>query len=225
MMKKIFSWVIIILFLAACKQPAKNVPTYNLLVPQDAFDFAYFKLGSYWIYQDSVSHLIDSTYVTLAEQGINTYNGDAAQTMGYGGKFGYFYLNIYSSYERVTYVKEVERAHSPINQSTTTIVYHLTRPNQLMKECIYLNIPYSLNTIVQAPTYVFNDSNVVVRDNASFMFNSTMLLNVLEIHQAHNPLCNNLRTKTFIKKGYGILRKEIPDSNRVWNLIRCNIVQ
>jgi hypothetical protein len=226
-MKQITFLVIVIGTFFSCRPPEKNVPTYYLPTPLDAFSFGYFKPGTYWIYQDSTSHLIDSVYVISADQSTISINGasSSAQSDGYGGTFRRFGYQAHSSFEGVEYVNSVDRDHTPLDQVTTTIIRTRIPPHQFQQECIYLNIPYTLNTVVQAPTYNFNDSNVVVRDNAIFTFNSVSLTNVLEIHQAHNPLCHNLRTKTFIKKGYGILRKEVPDSNRVWNLIRCNIVQ
>jgi hypothetical protein len=214
-----------LLLLYSCKPQEKKVPTYSLLTPSDALSFGYFKLGTYWIYQDSISHLTDSVYITSASQGVNSVQGTEAQNMGFGGQFGYFGCELYSTYEGAKYSISLNRTNSPINPSVSTIIRIRVRPNQYDQECIYLNIPYNLNIIATAPNYNFNDSNIVVRDNATYMFNSILLTNILEIDQAHNPICNREKTKIFIKKGYGIIRKEIPDSNRIWNMIRCHIVQ
>ena len=223
-MKRFVFLALLVVYFTSCTKSAKTVPTYNLPIPQDAFDFANFKVGSYWIYQDSISHVLDSVYVIDATQGVRSVDGTSAQNNGFGGNFGYFTCDMYSSYEGVRYWNSVDR-ESPINQTTTAIVRTKWRLNSQAGQGDYLVIPYPLNKIIYESQYLLNDSMVIVRDNASYTLNSTILSNVLEIHHAHNPLCNKLHTKTFVKKGYGILRREIPDSNRVWNLVRCNLMQ
>ncbi len=202
-----------------CKQPAKNVPMYNIPVLPDAFSFAYFKLGTYWIYLDSATHRIDSQYVVSANDAPLVITGATAQYDGMGGSFGSFNCVYQSSYEGAQYTNEV--AQNQYHPSSTTIYESRYRAGQSMAiGANIFQIPYSVNTPL-----AYDDTMIIVTDNTSFILSSATLTNVLEINHSRDQTCNNLKTRTFIKKGYGLLRKEVPDSNRVWNLIRCHIVQ
>ena len=65
-MKKIRSYILIsfllLIFVQSCREP--ELPTYYM--PQEFKDYVVFPVGSYWVYKDSVSGVLDT--VTLQEQ-------------------------------------------------------------------------------------------------------------------------------------------------------------
>jgi hypothetical protein len=225
-MKRIlFSFIGLAVLIGSCKQHDKNVPMYNLPLPPDALAFAFFKPGSYWVYQDSATRHTDSVFVTAISQSTNSICCAEAQSAGYGGTFGHFQCAYQSTYDQAVYENGAERDDLPINDKVTNIWRMKFIQNHLNSSTTLLNIPYTLNTVLQFSTESTADAIVVVTDSSSYTYNSVLLSNVLVITHSHDAFYNQSPTKYFLKKGYGILRKEIPDSNRVWNLIRCNIVQ
>ncbi len=229
---KQFSVLLVILSfsLISCHKDSPQVPMYNCPVSQEAMDLAYFKPGTYWIYQDSATKKIDSTYVTSARDYSYTISGAYAQKLGYGGYFGQkaccqasSYLGLQWDYGTYfypyTYQFQIDRRQNPKDDKTYiedggwgfTTPYQVNKPGTIMYSAILI------------------DTILVVTDQAFFTLNGNVLSNVIEITHTQDVPYNSAvdlhKTKIFIRKNYGLLRKEVPDSNRVWNLIRCHIIQ
>mgnify|MGYP001548385849 CR=1 FL=1 len=118
-MKRLVYIYFISLCLTACqkckkKQPEPD-PGFNSAVSTDLYDYAYFKPGTYWIYQDSISGILDSVYITFANKGTYT-NGDAEVANGlYRGTFNWFKCDMISSYDHYQYENWMDQSYEVNN--------------------------------------------------------------------------------------------------------------
>jgi hypothetical protein len=234
-MKQGFCFLVIVsCILIACRKDAPtNVPMYNEPVSPDAMSLAYFKVGTYWIYQDSATGKIDSTYVTQNISCPNTIeaNSAEAQHFGYGGYFGEEVVREVSSYFGLiphypyTYQPQIERRIDPHNDTTYIWVQGTNG---------YINFPYTVGSPKMSTWYTSNfgqvtDTMLILTDQANYLLNNVLLNNVIVMTHTRdvnpNGTATARMTKTYMRKNYGILRKEVEDSSRIWNLIRCHIVQ
>jgi hypothetical protein len=62
----------------------------------DIKEYCYFKIGTWWVYEDSLTGNIDSVYVTDSFWRLDTIT--AADNVGYTGVFEYFNVVLHSSY-------------------------------------------------------------------------------------------------------------------------------
>ena len=124
-----FFGLILLIVLSSCKKDQPPVPMYNCPVSQEALDLAYFQPGTYWIYEDSATGKMDSSYVTWARNMPNVITGTPAQQTGFGGYFGEMVCRVTSSYfglqkdygpfiNPYTYQPQIQRERDHLNDTT-----------------------------------------------------------------------------------------------------------
>lgn len=93
-MKRFIYILFICICVTACnkckkdKKPESKIDYGQYKPPINLADYCFFKQGSYWVYQDSISGAIDCTYVTSAY--VTTYTVDANAGKDYMGVFHYY---------------------------------------------------------------------------------------------------------------------------------------
>ncbi|MES2565803.1 MAG: hypothetical protein V4565_02985 [Bacteroidota bacterium] len=99
-----------------CKRSPEPVDQgFKSPVNQDLYDYAYFKPGTYWVYEDSISGILDSIYITFANKGTYT-NGDAEVAKGlYRGTFSWFTCNALSSFDHYKYQNWLDQSYEVNN--------------------------------------------------------------------------------------------------------------
>ena len=230
-MKKLFliTTVITILF-AACKRDKDVQPAPQPTVPlQDLTTFSYFKTGTYWIYQDSATSVLDSVYVPH-DTSYSYYQNNNIQA---AGNYMFYYTLTYSylesnyCYYRIsmgTYSISdghgvgVERSN---NAGTTylmsnefvngNVIYHYLSYGETSYQGYYDSI--TINGIMFPNVAHFHDTK-----NASETIYTTS-------HGYIHPA-----TDFYIAKNIGIVKKKIVDTqfntvNKTFYLIRYHIIQ
>jgi hypothetical protein len=192
-------------------------------ISQASLDYGYFKQGTYWIYRDSSTLQLDSVYVTSAR--IFDYNGNHGfMSQGYNTYFR-------SSFEKRDYCIDAQSHWDPypwgFSPFSGNDLYkgYTTPPGDTLDPCFYLQFSAKIPSNSLSGYGHSNDSMSYLSTTASYLLGTTLLTNVIITTHSHDPSCSLKRTKMYLRRNYGLLRREIPDSNRVWNLIRCKIVQ
>jgi hypothetical protein len=200
-----------VFYYAACKKETKP-PTIRL-IPEEMKAYWDFKPGTYWIYQDSVTGAIDSVYVTEyyndTAQGILNYTQEPmtyeflkyiAHSSLDGHDYGYW-INTQAGLKNYPEFNSVFSGKSGVD-AHTSFVYPLIVGN-------YLTQGYSggVDTCVIHQLFVSFDgySDVVQIDNT---------LNSFEGYA---------NTKAYYAKHIGLIRYEVPDSNKYRILIDYHI--
>lgn len=224
-MKKLAYLLLISVCLTACqkckKQPKPELG-YSGPVNHDLYAYAYFKPGTYWVYQDSISGILDSVYITYANSGTYT-NGDAEVAQGYyRGTFNWFKCDAISSYDHYKYENWMDQS-CEVNGSAPTV----NRVKIQMSgsgngggttiNTAIVTVGKSLGVFLDYVTYEKYYDLFVVKSKG---FPAT------QKWYNYNSNCDDDQNAYyFIAKNVGIIRREQLDSNRTWNLIRYNIVQ
>jgi hypothetical protein len=206
-----------------CKRSPEPIDFgYNAPVNPDLYTYAYFKPGTYWVYQDSISGILDSVYITFANKGTYT-NGDAEVAKGYyRGTFNWFTCDAISSYDHYKYQNWMDQSYE-VNGSAPTVKR--------------VKIPMggsgnsggtTINTAIISVGKSLGISSDYVTYQAYYNIFSVKSKTFTYTQKWTNYGSNcddDQNANYYISKNIGIVRRGQLDSNRTWNLIRYNIVQ
>lgn len=203
-----------LLFTAACKREQDTKPTVPLA---DLTAYSYFKKGTYWIYKDSTSGVEDSVYVYSD----TSFKYHQTNTVQKDGDYMYYdcrthsYLTNFNCYYRISM--------GDYSISTRENSVDRTRTN-----------PYVGDTYLMSDRFVDGDQiglytspgTVYFKNKFSnYMVLGNSFQNTVKFYDSTNPSEFNSPTNFYIAKNIGIVRFEILDSNKVWNVIRYSIKQ
>ena len=212
---------LILAFCSCCtdKEGGDPEPLPVIDAPQEVKDYIIFKPGTYWIYKDSTTGTEDSVFVYDFIEGHDTLYPNNAPA----GIYEWFQVSTSSALDGYDYYYKYY-ADNIIEHPNymVTVIREKLKPGDYVGEILCFIFPPNVGYVAYwgpydvASVYQYFDSYIL--DNLSFQ-------NTIEIHETVNITENDQRTNFFFGKNYGIVRKELLDSNRVWNLTRCNIVQ
>ncbi|MEW6468676.1 MAG: hypothetical protein AB1458_07115 [Bacteroidota bacterium] len=218
-MAKLYRILPFLLVLSSCHRddPVNPPPPSPLSVPQEVKDYCYFKPGSYWVYRDTATGIEDSVFTLSAQTG-----WDTAIINGKEQAFEWFQcitrsdLDGYDYYYWTNMTWKTSDGRVPVFREKTTIGDYEGKTILLSDKFSIPNImyPYSQNGIV---------SFVAVLD--SFQINNEAFFNVVKFNDTENITENYNNTNFYISKHIGIIKKELLDSNTVWELVRYSITQ
>jgi hypothetical protein len=242
-MKKIAYLLFVCICLTGCKQCKKNnepLTDYGTYTPVIKLaDYCYFNKNSYWVYQDSVSGLIDCTYVTSAQ--IITYNVDANSGKDYVGTFHYYNMFTKDGIgdERQYEIHDEDAAFtSKCCNGRYRCETHWNRPSKTDT-----NGNDIVGTYFGAYTYIFNNfTNGIEGGGYGYNEQCTSKGELASLSIFNNPFSNIIvfenyiqgglstnyfkyKFRNYISKHVGVVKRIDIDSNRVWLLKRYNVSQ
>ena len=225
-MKQLLYIVIIAISLTGCQKckdkNKQSEPSYSFAEQPDLYAYAYFKPGTYWVYQDSISGILDSVYVTFANKGSYT-NGDAEVAKGlYRGTFSWFTCYMTSSYDHYQYNNWMDQSYEVHGSPPTVNRERYIMPSSGNKngETIHTAIISIGKQLTSYPDYVYYKNHY-----SSFQVKGVFFNQVQKWLNKQSMIDNKQDTYYYIAKNIGIVRREQVDSNRTWNLIRYHIIQ
>lgn len=225
-MKKLAYLLFIVVCLTACTKCKKKDPApdqgFSAAPQPDLYAYAYFKVGTYWVYQDSITGILDSLYVTYANKGTYT-NGDAEVANGfYRGTFSWFKCDAISSYDHYKYENWMDQSYEVNNNIPRVFREKYEMPGSKANSGLTIHL-----AVVPLGTelYIYPDKVIFERFYSVFpVLNQTFSATEKWINKS-SIIDNEQNTNYYIAKNIGIVRREQLDSNRTWNLIRYHIIQ
>ncbi|MDF2449010.1 MAG: hypothetical protein K0R26_1514 [Bacteroidota bacterium] len=195
---------------------------YNQPVNLDLYAYAYFKPGTYWVYQDSISGILDSVYITFANKGIYT-NGDKEVAKGlYRGTFSWFTCEAISSYDHYKYKNWMDQSYEVNNNIPRVFRERYIMPGSGSKNGI--NIYFAIIDV--GMTLFISLDRLEYKEYFNSFTIKAQSFSATQRWLNYDSDCDNdQNTNYYISKNIGIIRREQLDSNRTWNLIRYNIIQ
>ena len=234
---------ITICFSYCVKKKERPVPDYgNYTPPINLADYCYFKTGSYWVYQDSVSGQLDSQYVYNSY--IQTITIKPEDNYGYQGEFKHYTMFTYDKYkdERWYQIKDEDAAFDKMHNGKeryeckvawTRYATYDSIGATLTPGIFYGNFTYIFNEFYNGPsrgslTYGQQVWSRGVVDNMKV--GNINYPNVAVFEDYINVDTGNWssilnRFKKYHCKNIGLIKKIDIDSNRVWLLKRYNVIQ
>jgi len=207
---------------ASCRK--NPVPDVNYPIPQEAMDYCYFKPGSYWVYEESTSHVLDSVYVTSAVQ---NFQDMLANPDYLGGHYWYYTVRMHSSYYDCDYERTVNMKsffnHAPSSQVSiiqTREVDNTKGP--FMNDILYTPIQQYMNGW---GVYFKTDSVFYNPDNAIYIQGPLTFTHVLVLTNPRLSYIPASHSNLYLVPHVGIVKRELLDVPEVWNLIKYQVFQ
>jgi len=183
----------------------------------DVKNWLYFQPGTYWIYEEATSGAIDSVYVTG-----NTYDDGNPQS-------AFFRCETYSSYYNYYFNYLSDNGNTCDNtfwgEKRCIIVRRdKTKPGDFVGE----TLAFFFRPKTGDYGYTWNNSGSITSVEAnldSLGIGNLMFYNVPVMKETINITEESQPTKFYFSEHIGIIKKELIDSNQIWNLIRYNIIQ
>ena len=218
-----------ILLPIACKKEKDNTtaPSYcdqhpNQCAPiSEAKDFFLFKMGSWWVYEEETSKVRDSVYVTEYSN-TETYDFDARYTSSLNGYTFHYFPFAYAG--GTSGGSSPCDLNKPINSRCLTLSRSKYKAGEFVAEDFCFFIYYNKNYTSGSMNSQFPQNKIIISDVLNtyplnnFIFNKTV-----KIFEEHTMIEHNQSTNHYYSKGVGMVRKELLDSNQVWNLVNYHI--
>lgn len=220
----IFAVIATALSVTSCKDDDEpNTPSDPCTTCQsvmEAKDYFYFKMGSWWVYEEETSHERDSMYVTSSANDPNSYDFDVKIKSNLTD-YTYHYWPVY-------YSGGGNGGCSPNGVAYKKCIYvNLSKAKfqDLLGQSDVFFIKHSLNEFIYTGDALACGPNKLT---VSGIFDEYVLPNEVvgkticmsedcSLQEGRQPI------KVFYSKNIGIIRKELIDSNQVWNLVNYHI--
>lgn len=233
-MKLIYYFIsaFVICMVICCKNDDKSqeMAKGSYRLPQAIKDYNYFLEGTYWIYKDSVSGAEDSVYVYNA---VNVFD-----TLEPGNQYGLppaiyeaIETDMHSTYDEYNYYNIINTTYciQCVDGNLQRPCYYVERTKTQPGD--YVGYTYSFFYKFQLHysgyAHLDNDGSRVelVATDLSLAIDTFFFDKVQKFYTNKNRIENDNNTNYYISPHFGIVRKELLDSNQVWNLVRCHIIQ
>ncbi len=225
--------IVYILFISICltgcqkckeKQPEPVVYT-NVEPSQPVKEYCIFKPGTYWVYQDSTSGILDSVWVYQYTETTDTFE---KPTNTFNICPVYLYRTFSSKYRSNNYIEF--NTTFQIASNSNMVLESVIDSTGYIGQYVKLHSPFINNKVM---SYITQDNCTFLQQIPTIQLSSITYSNVIKYKHSRdfssyyfiNYQHFENKTNTYFAPNIGMIRKELPDSNKVWNLIRYNIVQ
>jgi hypothetical protein len=179
-----------------------------------AKDFFLFKEGSWWVYEEETSHLRDSLYVTQSSNS-NGYDF-SCQIKSNLTQYKYDYWPVYAGGNC--------SQTSPIQQKCVFIKRSKGKPGDFVGEgyCFFVN--YRTGDYLGSYNTSFENNTIKVTAQTDiYMLGELNFQKTIVIHELNTFVEGQQPTNHYYSKNVGLIRKELLDSNQVWNLVSYHV--
>lgn len=218
------SFVFTILCIPSCNKDKTQCPTCptggagtDCEDIQNVKKFFAFKVGSWWVYEEENSGVRDSVYVTQYQNDPSNYNFD---------------VRVYSTYQDYYYHYWPEFAvgdqscneNGLICKRCLSVKRSKYKPGDFVAEgkCFFFipkvgQFDYVYNTALP------NNKVTIVSISDSITFSNLAFQRTVKVHEENTYMEGIQPTSHYFSEGVGLVRKELLDSNQVWNLVNYSI--
>lgn len=183
----------------------------------EAKKFFAFKLGTWWVYEEETSKVRDSVYVTDSYISETTYDFDI-RTHSTLSDYNYHYWPNYASGSNQCDTKyPVKGKCLIVDRSKYKLNDFVGQSNCFFYHCKIGDFETCFNTN-------FDNNKIIVEDiRLSFDLLDLSFDETIKIHELNTFIEGRQATNHYFSKGVGLVRKELIDSNQVWNLVSYHI--
>lgn len=182
----------------------------------EAKEWFLFKQGSWWVYEEESSHQRDSQYV-YSYYNSSSYDFDM-RVHSTLADYDYHYWPGYASG-----AKECSESE-PISGKCIWINRNKGKIGDYIGEGMCFFITYEIGDYKYVSNASYLNNKIIIENiyNSYSVYNNTYL-NVIKIHELNTLIEGKQSTNHYYSKNIGLIRKELIDSNQVWNLVNYHI--
>jgi hypothetical protein len=202
---------------ASCKD--KNKPSYCTQNPQNcatvstAKDFFLFKEGSWWVYEEEMTHERDSMYVNLYTGGTNYQ----MQIKSARTDYEYFYFPVYSESPNCSQT-------NPVYGKCVLVKVNKAKPGDFVGEGVSFFVNFKKGDSEYSFNTEYANNQIIVSEIfQGYTLGELSFGQTVKIHELNTYIEGIQPTNHYYSKGIGLVRKELLDSNQVWNLVSYHI--
>ncbi|HLG02285.1 MAG TPA: hypothetical protein VI731_01740 [Bacteroidia bacterium] len=176
--------------------------------------YTFFKEGSYWVYEDSASGVLDSIFVYYTEEG---QGPDNEGVMRY-----WFRCHKWSAGDSTFYYDWFHSSWTSVNPYRSKVFRDMTFVNQTIGSTILMEYPIVTGNILYSSGNG-SSSNITttLQKHESIQLGANVFYEVCEITHSLDPPFDTA-TRFFIAKNVGIIKRVI-SGNKTWTLLRFHI--
>ena len=220
-----------------CKKDTKTTttPPQNIVSPvyEDLKPYCYFKTGSYWVYQDSLHPAnYDSVYVIQHGIGWDTIKVETISCIK-PGIYEVFGTKMKDAQNRTwNFICESSTGYRCTNIGRYIVKLDLSfvfQATNLNASFTYLSNYYNPGYVINSLISNYGDKMTFYGYYDSLEVNSKKFKSVICFNNyvlgSYVNTSFKINTNYLVSKNIGIIRKVELDSNRIWNLLRFNLVK
>ncbi len=223
--RRMLLFAFVLLLVTSCKKdPPTSYCSENpgaCVDVRDVKDYFYFKIGSYWVYEEQTSGERDSVYVIETESDPNSVLFLTRLHSTYDG-YDYPYWtkgvdpsvknNVARKSERATSVRCAKTKTGDYIAEATCFLFYPMPGLETTNIYIYGAGENYHNSLLRVES-IYNGYSVLDKD----------FENVVHISEEHAPLEEGQPTNHYYAPKIGLVKKELLDSSQVWNLVKYHI--
>jgi len=230
-LNRIYLLILVSISLAAMISSCHEKPSGNDLSPceanpgncksvLEAKDFFLFKLGSFWVYEEETSHERDSMYV-IEFNNTEGYDFDVVIKSSLTDYQYHFWPTYYGNISGCHETGPVNKRCLFVNRSKFKFQDHL---GEAIVFFINNNVGESISTGSDL-NYCPNNHLTFSAKYDSLQISNTYFHHIIRIDQECEFAEGKQPTKYYYSRNIGIVRKELIDSNQIWNLVNYHVIQ
>ena len=225
--KKLLLVFSFLLLLFSCKKdpPIPSIPFCEEFPDEcvdvrEVKDYFCFKIGSYWVYEEENSGKSDSVFVTET-------SSDPESVV--------FSTELYSTYDGYEYRfwttgvrPEVKNNQAKKSEWSTTVYRNKGKPGDYVAkgECFIFYPVVGLWSYSYGGAYIGYDNVLEIEDVfTEYKVNKENFKNVVKVTEEHTAIEESQPTVHYFSPNIGLIKKELLDSNQIWNLVDYRIVK
>lgn len=220
-MKKLLSILFFVsIVIGSCKkEPPPELPLGWDYVHQDLVAYTQFKTGTYWIYRDSLSGLEDSVYCYVDTSFMYHQTGCVQKD----GDYMFYNCQFHSYLDGYDYYNKISEGNYSITNGQLATVRVKYKPGDYAGETFIMSNCFRQGN--QATWYLGAGTVYYKAFYEAYAGIVDSFPKVVKFYDTENRTEFSSPTNFYISKNFGIIRKEILDSNKVWDLVRYHILQ
>ncbi len=176
-------------------------------------DWGLYQKGTWWVYEEENAKAIDSFWVDSV--GVNFFKENEFDTKTWE--------------QLITSIKSQNHSNNDMQFSLSSFssIVRLTTKHYISQEfgpdCIIVSVPFIKGQrFSTGDVFKWTEMDTIYD---SLKIGKNVFRNGVRANDNGNPAFFGHKTLFYTAKNIGIVRKEFPDNNEVWNLIRFKIVQ
>jgi hypothetical protein len=205
------------LILLGCKKdepiPCQETGNENCEDIQNVKHFFYFKVGSYWVYEEETSGDLDTVYVTEASENPSNYDFDVRMYSSYQDFYYHFWPEYFPGDQ------DCPEA-GPICKRCLSVKRSKYRPGVIVYQAnCFMFIPQVGQSEFNYNSSISNNKVITDEIDDSFFNGTLQFERTVKMYEINTVMEGYQPTNHYFSENVGLTRKELIDSNQVWNLV------
>lgn len=182
----------------------------------EAKDYFAFKEGSWWVYEEETSHQRDSMYVYNYQNDVNSPDFEC-DLRSFLTDYEYYYYPVYSNNPSCSY--------TGISTSKCVFIHREKgKIGDYVGDGTCFFIQYREDVSIGVSNYPIPNNRLYIKDILmTYTLGNLQFAKTIKLYEDHTLIEHNSPTNHYFSKGVGLVRKELIDSNQVWNLVSYHI--